>query len=292
MVNYKEKISRSAKKAGFTLIELSIVLVIIGLIVGGVLVGQDLIKAAEIRATVGQYEKFNAAINTFRTKYNGLPGDLLAADAGSFGLPCAGTTTACTTGVTGMGTGNGMIDDPSGTAAQLGDPLFFWAQLNASSLLGASVGATGSITLTTGAAAVTTPAPLFPAAKAGRGIYWLAGSASGLNYYMLTPVTSVNTSDATLPASTGLTPVDAYNIDTKIDDGMPNTGVVQARGTVTTSLGIFPTLATANAGSYSSGATAASCTTGGSNATDTAATYSRGSTYGGTPACSLRLRFN
>ena len=35
-------------QAGFTLIELSIVLVIIGLIVGGVLVGQDLIKAAEI----------------------------------------------------------------------------------------------------------------------------------------------------------------------------------------------------------------------------------------------------
>ena len=42
------------KKQGFTLIELSIVLVIIGLIVGGVLVGQDLIKGAEIRATVAQ----------------------------------------------------------------------------------------------------------------------------------------------------------------------------------------------------------------------------------------------
>ena len=39
------------KQRGFTLIELSIVLVIIGLIVGGVLVGQDLIRAAKIRAT-------------------------------------------------------------------------------------------------------------------------------------------------------------------------------------------------------------------------------------------------
>ncbi len=57
-----------ASQLGFTLIELSIVLVIIGLIVGGVLVGQDLIKAAETRATVGQVEKYNAAVNTFRTK--------------------------------------------------------------------------------------------------------------------------------------------------------------------------------------------------------------------------------
>ena len=76
------------QQVGFTLIELSIVLVIIGLIVGGVLTGQDLIKAAEIRATVGQYEKYNTAVNTFRTKYNGIPGDLLTSSAQAFGLPC------------------------------------------------------------------------------------------------------------------------------------------------------------------------------------------------------------
>jgi prepilin-type N-terminal cleavage/methylation domain-containing protein len=43
--------------SGFTIIELSIVLVIIGLIVGGVLVGRDLIKAAEVLATISQIEK-------------------------------------------------------------------------------------------------------------------------------------------------------------------------------------------------------------------------------------------
>jgi prepilin-type N-terminal cleavage/methylation domain-containing protein len=47
---------------GFTLIEMSIVLVIIGLIVGGVLVGQDLIRAAYIRAQITQIEKFNTAV--------------------------------------------------------------------------------------------------------------------------------------------------------------------------------------------------------------------------------------
>ena len=62
-------------RSGFTLIELSIVLVIIGLIIGGVLVGRDLIHAAEIRKTIKQTEQFDAAINTFRNKYNCLPGD-------------------------------------------------------------------------------------------------------------------------------------------------------------------------------------------------------------------------
>ena len=66
-----------AGQSGFTLIELSIVLVIIGLLVGGVLEGQDLIKAAQIRSTISQFEQFDAAVNTFRTKYNNLPGDVV-----------------------------------------------------------------------------------------------------------------------------------------------------------------------------------------------------------------------
>jgi prepilin-type N-terminal cleavage/methylation domain-containing protein len=61
--------------AGFTLIELSIVLVIIGLVVGGITVGRDLIKAAEIRKEVADLTSYDAAVNTFRTKYNGIPGD-------------------------------------------------------------------------------------------------------------------------------------------------------------------------------------------------------------------------
>src|SRR3984957_20998129 len=71
---------------GFTLIELSIVLVIIGLIVGGILVGQDLIKAAEVRAQLLQIEKYNSAVNTFRGKFGGLPGDLALSLANQFGF--------------------------------------------------------------------------------------------------------------------------------------------------------------------------------------------------------------
>ena len=58
-----------------------------GLLVGGVLVGQDLIKAAEIRAVASDIERYNTGAAAFRTKYNGLPGDLLATTASGFSLP-------------------------------------------------------------------------------------------------------------------------------------------------------------------------------------------------------------
>lgn len=50
-------------------------MVIIGLVVGGVLVGRDLIRAAEINRAIGEIDKYKLAFNTFRLKYNCMPGD-------------------------------------------------------------------------------------------------------------------------------------------------------------------------------------------------------------------------
>jgi prepilin-type N-terminal cleavage/methylation domain-containing protein len=63
-------------RRGFTLIELSIVLVVLGLIVGGVLVGQSLVNSARGRAQITQIEQFNTAANAFWAKYGYLPGDI------------------------------------------------------------------------------------------------------------------------------------------------------------------------------------------------------------------------
>jgi prepilin-type N-terminal cleavage/methylation domain-containing protein len=63
------------KKKGFTLVELSIVLVIIGLLVGGILVGQSLIESAKLSSFVSLIAKSDAAVNAFEAKFNGLPGD-------------------------------------------------------------------------------------------------------------------------------------------------------------------------------------------------------------------------
>lgn len=59
----------------FTLLELSIVLVIIGLIVGGVVAGQELIRNAELNSVTTDINRFSTAINNFKFKYNALPGD-------------------------------------------------------------------------------------------------------------------------------------------------------------------------------------------------------------------------
>src|SRR5262249_1408244 len=142
---------------GFTLIELSIVLVIIGLIVGGVLVGQDLIKAAQIRATVSQIEKYDAAVNTFRGKYNGLPGDLSNCASfftGGTDCPNAGTQ------------GNNIFEDHSGTYVLIsGENVAFWHHLYLANLTGdAMTNAADDITANAGAAALATT---IPAAKIG-----------------------------------------------------------------------------------------------------------------------------
>ena len=83
---YEEFVMELKKEKGFTLVELSIVLVIIGLIVGGVLVGQDLINAARIRAMVSQFEKIDAGGSTFQAKYGSRPGDISQSKVDAFGL--------------------------------------------------------------------------------------------------------------------------------------------------------------------------------------------------------------
>lgn len=64
---------------GFTLIELSIVIVIIGLIVAGVVGGQSLVKQSKLRAVISEVNKYRVAINSFKLEYNALPGDMVNA---------------------------------------------------------------------------------------------------------------------------------------------------------------------------------------------------------------------
>jgi len=82
---------------GFTLIEMSIVLVIIGLIAGGILTGQSLIHAAQLRSQIKQIQDYQLAFNTFIGKYDCVPGD------------CANATTFFGN-ATVNGDGNGIID--------------------------------------------------------------------------------------------------------------------------------------------------------------------------------------
>ena len=71
----KLKHRRKQQQAGFTLVEIAIVLVIIGLLIGGVLKGQSMIQNAKIKRVVRQADELRAAVMTFYDKYGVFPGD-------------------------------------------------------------------------------------------------------------------------------------------------------------------------------------------------------------------------
>lgn len=101
------------QKAGFTLIELSIVLVIIGFLVGGVLVGQTLLTAAAVRAQATQIEKYNAAVNTFYGKFQYLPGDMPQAAVQQWGFTVATSRLGwepLADSTVGRGNGDGILE--------------------------------------------------------------------------------------------------------------------------------------------------------------------------------------
>ncbi len=66
---------------GFTLIEMSIVLVIIGLIIGGILKGQEIIESSRQKNVITQIDAVRSAVNTFADKYQAIPGDYRLADS-------------------------------------------------------------------------------------------------------------------------------------------------------------------------------------------------------------------
>jgi prepilin-type N-terminal cleavage/methylation domain-containing protein len=101
-------------KQGFTLVELSIVMVIVGLLIGGVLMAQSLIESSQINAQAQQIQQFDAGVMSFKSKYKYLPGD-----APAFG-----------------GDGNNAIEGLNSktgwggnVTVHLGEVSNFWAQL-------------------------------------------------------------------------------------------------------------------------------------------------------------------
>jgi prepilin-type N-terminal cleavage/methylation domain-containing protein len=213
--------------SAFTLIEMSIVLVIIGLIVGSVLVGQDLVRAAGVRATVSQVEKFNAAVNTFRGKYGYLPGDINAAAAATFGFTPRGTSA-------GQGDGNGFLEGYTGSlnnsAAQGGGETgLFWVDLTTANgqnvnLIEGSFN-TALITPPSSTVATSGISSYLPPAKLGGGSFIYVYGVFGVNYYGLSAATAIDTNGA-LTSSPTLTVQQAYQMDKKVDDGLPATGNV------------------------------------------------------------------
>jgi prepilin-type N-terminal cleavage/methylation domain-containing protein len=198
-----------SSQKGFTLIEIAIVLVIIGLLLGGVLKGQELINTARVRALNNSVDGITAAWFSFQDRYRAFPGDYLDARS-KINLP----------GAPAGGDGNGLVGKTG--AAATTSPLEraqVWVHLEAAGYI--TGGYDGTITATGtlnndqyGCSVTTCPDNGF-------------GSGMMINHGKLIAVPGAATDAHELITGRGI-PVDVLaELDRKVDDGAATTGLMR-----------------------------------------------------------------
>ncbi len=212
----KVDITADKKQAGFTLVELAVVMIIIGLLIGGVLKGQELIANAQIASTVAGIKGIDAATSTFNDTYNAFPGDMSNAltRLPHCAAPCAN------------GNGNSVLGiAPNAATANTAENLQYWIHLNLADLV-SGVNTTGTGTFgesmpTTNVGGGLVAGYIATGAIAGR-----TATATGRGGHYLVLRSAANAAGA----GTTLTANQAARIDRKMDDGSPNAGTVMAIG--------------------------------------------------------------
>ncbi len=176
------QLRNKARQAGFTLVEIAIVLVIIGLLLGGVLKGQEMIENAKIKSIVGDMKAIQAAYNGYVDRYKAIPGDettLTMSNRGWLGAAVPGVA------------GNGVLAiNVNQTFTNGGDQAAFWRSMRASGLVAGDPTAAATV-----------------AGLPTHGGGGLIGVTAGPAYGMAGP----------LVCASGLTPKQAAGIDNLID---------------------------------------------------------------------------
>ena len=226
----------------FSLVELSIVLVILGLLVGGVLSGQSLIHASELRAVSSEYETYMAATRTFQDKYFALPGDM--PNATTFwnkGSGCSSSIGVAGSPGTCNGNGDGNMTDTSSGVSTYSELFLYWQQLAYAGLI---TGSFSGVANPAGWSEYVTAGVNVPKSRYGNGAWsitdWANSSGDGtwlnMQYGVSGPARLmfglVSAVSGAIPATGAalMKPEDVWNIDTKMDDGMPATGNVRVIG--------------------------------------------------------------
>lgn len=251
---------------GFTLIELSIVLVIIGLIVGGVMVGRDMIRASEIRNVLKEAETIQSAVNAFRLKYNGLPGDMLDAESiwgSDASCPNTPTNTIAKT-ATCNGNGNGRIGDAdaAGNASDLTERFRAWQQLaNAGVIGGTFTGVAGPASTQDSVIGVNIPAIKISNAACGFGFYQSTGNTV---WYPVAPRhimgCGLRVAPNYHPSGPIFSPADLLSLDQKADDGLPASGNIMSFKSTSSYNSNCTTSDTPSAARYDTSRTSMICT--------------------------------
>lgn len=227
----------AAHRAGFSLVELSIVMAIIGLLAGGVMVGKSMIRSSQVRAVVTEYERYTTASQAFENKYNALAGDMANATTywGDNNSKCADP--AITDGNPGTCNGNadGILN--AGTAINTTTESFqFWNQLAlAGFIAGKYTGITGSNgTYWVGNDAIIgTNVPASRMTGAGWAAFYYYDTFAGDSVLYSGIYRNVLIFGAEIRGNyniaTQLRPDEAKSIDDKLDDGYPGTGIMVTR---------------------------------------------------------------
>ncbi len=122
-----------SQQSGFTLVEIAIVLVIIGLLLGGILKGQELINSAKVKNLANDFRTIPTYIYGFQDKYKALPGDDALASTHVNGA------TNATTPATSQG--NGVINGNWNTTTNTDESFLFWQHVR---LAGLATGTTNT----------------------------------------------------------------------------------------------------------------------------------------------------
>jgi prepilin-type N-terminal cleavage/methylation domain-containing protein len=219
-------------KHAFSLVELSIVLVILGLITGGILTGQNLIRAAELRSIATDFNSYQTATKAFQDKYYALPGDLPnATDYWGEAGTCPGdVSTPSVDKATCNGDGNGFIQNQEIVTGNTSDEIFrFWQHLvNAGLLEGNYAGVRAHATNQYSQIGWNVPAGKIRAS--GWSVHYWADTVPknypGTNGQFMVLGAESGTSVTSVPI---LYAEEMWNIDKKIDDGLPAYGIVFSR---------------------------------------------------------------
>ncbi len=195
---------------------------ILGLLVGGVLAGKSLIRAAGLQSVVKEYDHYRTSALTFKTKYLALPGDMPNAtqfwgQAAASGITCF--MFSSTDKKTCDGNGDGLIYPfVTGTAGSAEPARALQHMANADIIPGKYDGAND-----------------YGVGKIGRWVYGYTGSVSGSSYRFNGEYGhSLTFTGKTASNSYILTPIEGWSIDNKIDDGKPATGKVAHTSPVVT----------------------------------------------------------
>lgn len=202
------------KQRGFTLVEIAIVLVIIGLLLGGILKGQELVTAARVRNFADQAAGVQAAYYGFIDRYRAVPGDMLGTQVcGAIGNVVPGCPAAGVGGVAANQGGNGQID-----AGNFGEAAAVWAHMTAAGFL---QGNYSGVAANAAAYILPGPPPVAPT-NPWNGHLLLASTANYMNVAANPPPRLHLIMGRNVPVNI------MRELDVKVDDSQPNSGILRS----------------------------------------------------------------